>query len=127
MDPKWYLIALKHTRMDSPRYLNEISKLAKQGHVYSQVELGCTYHDILKNYAEAAKWWHMAAEQGCIDAAYALGLMYEQGNGVTRNYVTAYMWYRLVADVVPAESWALEFTDRPSAKTIPSPGDWRRR
>lgn len=98
---QWFLIALKYERIDSPGYLEEIAAVAEQGLVYAQAQLGQTYYFIDKNYSQAAKWWQMAAEHGCIYVAYELGVMYEEGKGVARNHVTAYMWYSLVADVIP--------------------------
>ena len=46
---------------------------------------------------EAAKWFRRAAEQGLANSQNKLGLMYEQGEGVPRDYVLAYVWFSLAA------------------------------
>jgi TPR repeat protein len=42
--------------------------------------------------------WIVLAEQGNASAQSNLGLMYEHGNGVARNYNTAVNWYTLAAE-----------------------------
>ncbi len=51
-----------------------------------------------QNYAEAVKWYRLAADQGNAFAQYNLGLMYANGEGVPQNYAEALKWYRLAAD-----------------------------
>lgn len=53
-----------------------------------------------QNDAEGAKWNLYAAERGDAERGddryqYRIGLMYEEGRGVPRDYVRAYMWYSL--------------------------------
>jgi uncharacterized protein len=51
-----------------------------------------------QDYAEAAKWYRLAAEQGLVFAQNNLGLMYAEGHdGVSRDYVTAHKWFSLSA------------------------------
>jgi TPR repeat protein len=50
---------------------------------------------VAQNYAEAVKWYRLAADQGDADAQFFLGTMYEQGHGVPQDYVQAHMWYNL--------------------------------
>ena len=38
------------------------------------------------------------AEQGDVEAQFVLGVMYENGKGVTRDYAEAVKWYRLAAE-----------------------------
>jgi TPR repeat protein len=52
---------------------------------------------VTRDYAEAAKWYRKAANQGDADAQTILGSMYGEGKGVPRDYVWAYMWYSLAA------------------------------
>jgi len=42
-------------------------------------------------------WYRLSAKQGNDLAQRRLGLMYERGDGVERDYVQAYMWYSLGA------------------------------
>jgi TPR repeat protein len=46
-------------------------------------------------YAEAVKWYRLAAEQGDAKAQYNLALMYDEGEGVIQNNVIAHMLYNL--------------------------------
>jgi TPR repeat protein len=41
------------------------------------------------------KWWQKSAAQGNAPAQHVLGLSYATGEGVTKDYVTAYMWLDL--------------------------------
>ena len=50
------------------------------------------------DYAEAARWYRLAAEQGDAMAQYNLGTMYDNGRGLPQNYAEAARWYRLAAD-----------------------------
>ena len=50
-----------------------------------------------KDYAEAVKWYRMAAEQGDVTAQYSLGVMYSSVKGVPQDYVQAHMWFNLAA------------------------------
>ncbi len=50
-----------------------------------------------KSYAEAAKWYRLAAEQGNPDSQLALGKLYHSGAGLPIDLVQAYKWYNLAA------------------------------
>ncbi|MEQ1608668.1 MAG: tetratricopeptide repeat protein [Hyphomonadaceae bacterium] len=50
------------------------------------------------DYAEAVRWYRLAADQGGADAQSILGSMYKIGKGVPQNYAEALRWYRLAAD-----------------------------
>ena len=52
---------------------------------------------VTQDYAEAVKWFKLAAAQGYASAQYNLGLMYANGQGVTQDYVIAHMWSNLAA------------------------------
>ena len=51
-----------------------------------------------QDYAEALKWYRMAAEQGNADAQLNVGQIYWLGKGVSEDYVLAYMWLDLAAN-----------------------------
>ena len=51
-----------------------------------------------QDYAEAVKWYRLAAEQGDVAAQYNLGIMYDNGDGVPQDYKEAVKWYRLAAE-----------------------------
>lgn len=48
-----------------------------------------------KNYPVALKIFTKLAEQGDADAQFALGVMYDNGEGVPKNYVQAAKWLYL--------------------------------
>jgi len=51
----------------------------------------------MQDYAEAARWYRKAADQGDAGAQFDLGLMYCRGQGVTQDYAEAHMWLSLAA------------------------------
>jgi TPR repeat protein len=50
-----------------------------------------------RDYAEALKWYRLAADQGDPHAQYNVGFLYFKGEGVPRDCVRAYMWWTLSA------------------------------
>src|SRR5258706_120192 len=50
------------------------------------------------DYATAIRLWRPLADKGEADAQYNLGVMYDKGQGVTRDYVVAVSWFRKAAD-----------------------------
>lgn len=74
---------------------------AAAGDRRSQLLLGRAYvggFGVKQDYAEAAKWFHKAAERGSPLAQVALGRMYDEGLGVSQDYHEALKWYRKAAD-----------------------------
>jgi len=55
-------------------------------------------------YAEAVKWYRLAAEQGYAVAQFNLGNMYRIGNGVPENDAEALKLYRLAAEQGDAQA-----------------------
>ena len=53
---------------------------------------------VTRNYAEAAKWFRKAAEQGHATAQNNLGVCYENGRGVAKNRLQAMKWYTQAAE-----------------------------
>jgi hypothetical protein len=69
----------------------------------AQVDLGLAYEfgwDSGKDrdYAEAAKWYRKAADQGDTKGQSQLASFYDLGQGVQRDYAEAAKWYRLAAN-----------------------------
>jgi TPR repeat protein len=48
-----------------------------------------------QDYAEAMRWFRLAARQGYAAGQYNLGYMYRSGEGVARDKVSAYMWFSI--------------------------------
>lgn len=63
-------------------------RAAGQGHAEAQHQLGLI-HGSLQDWQEAAKWYHMAAEQGLPKAKLALGFCYSFGLGVSKDEAKA--------------------------------------
>ena len=53
-----------------------------------------------QDYAEAVKWYRLAAEQGDAASQFNLGLKYGKGEGVPQDYVEAHKWLNLAASRV---------------------------
>jgi S1-C subfamily serine protease len=70
---------------------------AEKGNEDAQFEIGSIYEKE-KNYIEAAKWYHKAADQGQIMAQFCLGGLNMFGNGMTEDHTEAAKWYRKAAD-----------------------------
>ena len=51
-----------------------------------------------QDYAEAARWFRLAADQGDAEAEYNLGVTYDEGEGVPQDDAEAARRYRLAAD-----------------------------
>jgi TonB family protein len=54
---------------------------------------------VTQDYAEAVRWYKLAAEQGDVRAQFNLGFMYDKGQGVTQDYAEAVRWYKLAAEI----------------------------
>ncbi|MEY2820448.1 MAG: hypothetical protein RL105_20, partial [Verrucomicrobiota bacterium] len=47
--------------------------------------------------AEAVRWYRKAAEQGHAKAQYNLGVAYDEGRGVPKDYAEAYAWLNIAS------------------------------
>ena len=69
--------------------------VAEKGNAAAQLNLGDMYANgrgVLKDDAEAARWYRLAAEQGVAAAQFNLGAIYATGEGVLKDSVLAHMW-----------------------------------
>ena len=81
--------------------LGEWRDLANEGHAGAQSFLGSMYlagRGVTRDYAEAEKWFWLAAEQGDALAQFGLGQMYRKGAGVAQDHAEAANWYELAAE-----------------------------
>jgi len=53
---------------------------------------------------ERIKWFHEQAEQGHAIAQFNLGVMYDKGEGVEKDYDEAFKWYRKAAEQGDADA-----------------------
>lgn len=82
----------------APAQIAEWRKAAEQGHAAAQSALGWCYRNgqgVVKNEAEAVKWYRKAAEQGDVEAQYNLGDCYFNGHGVAKDAAeAARLWHK---------------------------------
>jgi TPR repeat protein len=101
--PIFILLAVAGFAADTP-LVAEWRKKAEAGDAKFQEIMGECYYDasssfgVPKDYAEAVKWYRLAAEQGNVFAQYELGRMYHNGTGVPKDYAEAAKWWRLAAE-----------------------------
>jgi hypothetical protein len=81
-------------------------KSTKQNEAKEPYDRGTDYYygkGVKQDYVEAKKWFIQAAEQGDLNAQYALGWMY-LGNGAEGNYSEAFKWFLKAAKHGHAQS-----------------------
>ena len=87
-------------REDFDTLLQIIRPPALKGEAWAQTWVADTHRlgqGVVQDYAEAAKWYRLAAQQGEENAQSSLGVMYDKGEGVAQNHAEALKWYRLAA------------------------------
>lgn len=67
---------------------------ADEGYSFAQSDVGIVYFE-QGNYAEAIKWWKLAAAQGYSSAIYNLSVAYNEGKVVPRDKTLAYSYFKL--------------------------------
>ncbi|GHS95027.1 hypothetical protein AGMMS50276_09210 [Synergistales bacterium] len=82
-----------------PKDLSALEALAYAGDTETAFDIGEIYDTtfarvdcVQKDNELAAKWYHMAAEQGDAHAARRLTRLYSQGSGVPQSYLHAIWW-----------------------------------
>jgi TPR repeat protein len=73
----------------------------RENNAQAQHTIGLMYENgygVTRDYAEAMKWFRMAAEQGYTRAQSQIGLMYEKAEGLTQDYAEALKWFRMAAE-----------------------------
>lgn len=74
---------------------------AKNGDPEAEFNLGEAYlkgeGGLDKDEKEAAKWYQKSADQGYVDAEFAMGFVYRGGGGRPMNKVLSYMWFDIAA------------------------------
>lgn len=58
---------------------------------------GSTQDRVRTNPKAALDWYTQAAEQGHVDAMYKVGMLYEKGRGLKRDFHQAFTWYEQAA------------------------------
>ncbi len=82
-------------------YRERLLERAQKGDAESQFELGKNYETgrigLPKDMTQAQFWYRKAADQGDAYAEASLGILFNFGKGVERDYAKAYMWYERAA------------------------------
>jgi TPR repeat protein len=89
-----------YQRGDYAAALEQWQPLAGGGDARAQFNLGRLYakgEGVSLDFAEAARWYGLAAEQGHGAAQFNLADLYKYGKGVPQGYVRAYMWWSVAA------------------------------
>ena len=82
-------------------YRERLLERARNGDVDAQFELGKNYETgrigLPKDIPQAQYWYRKAADRGDPYAEASLGILFNFGKGVERDYAQAYMWYERAA------------------------------
>ena len=97
-------ICLADSEIEFNCEIMRLKKAAESGDLKAQMKLGNgysegTFIEFTKDpIAEAAKWYQMAAEQGCAEGQVKLGRCYLSGKGVKKSYELAFEWFSKSAE-----------------------------
>src|SRR6516165_11442957 len=84
----------------SDQQFHEVQLKASRGDRTSEAILAIAYEQgihVLKNDAEAAKWYRRLAEAGSVEAQNRMGILCQFGRGVPQDYSDAADWFRKAA------------------------------
>ncbi len=87
-------------KADNTHNLRGLRARAEAGNADSQLNMGGLFfkgEGVAQDYAEATKWFLLAARQGHAQAQFNLGMMYATGQGVAQDHAEAAKWYRISA------------------------------
>jgi len=92
-------VLLKKDNVEAARLLRQA---ADRGYMAAEESLGMFAETGIgmehPSPADALEWYHKAAQQGSMDAATDIALMYANGKGVTRDPAQAVAWFRRAAE-----------------------------
>ncbi len=81
--------------------MEDLNRCAEEGDAKAQSGLGLRYYAggaAPQNYAEAVRWFRLAAERGYAEAQVMLGVMSANGLGVPKNDAKALQWYLIATE-----------------------------
>ena len=88
-------------KVDAARSLELARESSGKGSRYGQFTLGKLHQEgeggLVKDYAQAAAFYRLAAAQGLDAAQCYLGQMYQDGQGVAQSFSKALRWFKLAA------------------------------
>lgn len=89
-----------YNRNDYAQAMVVLRPLAEQGNQRAQVYVAMMYRDglgVTEDFAEAARWYALAAAAGSANARNGLGLLYRDGKGVEKDLKEAVRLFRAAA------------------------------
>lgn len=104
------LSLVDHGRAESPQPDAALLERARGGDAAAQVALAIQYRDgkgVTRDYAEALRWAHLAADRGDPAAMDFVGYMYFRGVGAKRNADVAVGYFKAAADKSASAAWNL--------------------
>ena len=93
MDKSWYRKYFSHPQKPEPKVT---PPNADFGDADVQFGMGLKFANgegVTRDYAQAAEWYHKAADQSHSLAQFNLGMMYAHGQGVSRDATQSVMWF----------------------------------
>ncbi|MFA5526401.1 MAG: tetratricopeptide repeat protein [Acholeplasmataceae bacterium] len=100
-DHPYALYALGINALEEERYRDAVfhlEKAANQNYALAAYSLAMYYHEKEPRYPlKAFEWFMVAAKQDHTEAAYYVGLYYQNAKGVPQNIEQAIMWYEKAA------------------------------
>jgi TPR repeat protein len=97
MDKRWFGKLLDRPKS---RRLETTQTRADEGVAEAQFSLGLTFANTVRaapDYAQAARWYLLAANQNHAMAQFNLGIMFAEGQGVARDDAQSEKWMRRAA------------------------------
>lgn len=91
-------VELQRLKEERERLCRELGLLEDPETICSFGQLAYDGDGVEQNYAVAAGWYRIAAEQGNSRAQHNLALMYESGEGIPQNFSEAAKWYCMAAE-----------------------------
>lgn len=88
-----YAYGIGNTEKDEEKALALYLEAAGQGYTYAYTLLGNYYEYEKKDYPEALKWYQKGADLGSERSMLRIGVLYEDGSGVSQSYETAREWF----------------------------------
>ena len=89
----FYAYGIGNTEKNEEKALALYLEAAGQGYIHAYYRLGWYYESEKKDYSEALKWYQKGADLGRADCMLRIGVLYEDGNGVSQSYETAREWF----------------------------------
>ena len=87
--------------------IDRLKDSAEAGNVKHQLTLAAKYStadEVVRDQAEASRWYLMAAQGGDVPAMHEISLRYRHGHGLTKNIAQADVWRQRAASGGHAEA-----------------------